>query len=158
MVRLRPMTGDELVAFRSWSERQYAEDQTRSGRWVASEAEAKARAEFDQLLPEGLGTPDHFLRIILDDTTGQAVGEVWYNLQRQVGAGQLFVYWIGIAEEHRRRGLGSDVLRLLEREAVDLGVHRLALHVFGENTAAQGLYRKMGFVPTNVLMAKTIPG
>jgi ribosomal protein S18 acetylase RimI-like enzyme len=151
------MTVDEFESYRSWSVQQYADDQARAGRWGASEALARAQAEFGQLLPNGPETPDHFLRIVLDESTGEAVGEVWYNLQPSVGPGQLFLYWIGIHPEHRRQGLGSEVLRLLEAEAVRLGVHRVALHVFGENTVAQALYRKMGFRPTNVLMAKDLP-
>jgi ribosomal protein S18 acetylase RimI-like enzyme len=37
-----------------------------------------------------------------------------------------------------------------------MGIQKVTLHVFGDNTVARSLYRKLGFVETNVVMAKSL--
>ena len=156
MIRLAPMTPEELRSYLERSIPEYAQSHVESGRWRAEDAVARSRAEHDELLPNGVATPDQYLRTVWDAEQGVRVGEVWYALQRQEGSPQLFVYWIGIEEAHRRRGYATDVLREVEREARRLGASRVALHVFGGNTGARALYERLGFVTTNVLMAKTV--
>lgn len=38
----------------------------------------------------------------------------------------------------------------------ELGMKKIGLHVFGHNKVARGLYEKLGYETTNVVMAKTI--
>jgi ribosomal protein S18 acetylase RimI-like enzyme len=45
----------------------------------------------------------------------------------------------------RRRGIGTETLVRLEKEAVKLGLEALELQVLNDNEHAKGLYRKMGF-------------
>ena len=45
----------------------------------------------------------------------------------------------------RRRGIGTETLVRLEKEAVKLGLEALELQVVNDNEHAKGLYRKMGF-------------
>jgi ribosomal protein S18 acetylase RimI-like enzyme len=156
MVQLEPMTGEEFRAFIDWLDRDYASAHVRAGTWDASEALARAHAETGKLLPKGLETPDHFLRVIRADPSGDRVGEVWYCYQRGERRPALFVYWIGIDAKHRRRGFAAATLEALEREGRNAGCARIALHVFGDNAAAQSLYAKLGYRPTNVLMAKPL--
>jgi RimJ/RimL family protein N-acetyltransferase len=151
------MTGVEFVEFRAWADRRYADEHVEAGTWAQSGALERSQAEMEQLLPKGVETSDHFLRVVEDETLGGVVGEVWYHLQRSEASGQLFVYWIGIREPFRGHGRGTVVLQLLEAEARRLNVNRLALHVFAHNTKAQALYARLGYLPTNVLMAKTLP-
>ena len=153
MVRLRPMTPEEFRAFLDWSVPDYAQANVRAGRWKESDAVDRSRAEYAQLLPQGVDTPDNFLRTIIDEQ-GARVGEVWFALQKQEGWPQLFVYWIGIDERHRRRGYATEVFRIVEGEAKRLGAARVALHVFGDNTAARALYERLGYAAKNVIMAK----
>ena len=47
-------------------------------------------------------------------------------------------------------------MRLLEKEALGLGVSGLSLHVFGYNLAARALYQKLGFEITNINMSKAL--
>ena len=44
----------------------------------------------------------------------------------------------------------------LEETVRALGLDEIRLHVFGHNGAARALYRKLGFVETNVMMAKQL--
>lgn len=53
---------------------------------------------------------------------------------------------IGIGEEHRGRGYGTDATRLMLHYAfVDRGFHRVQLEVLATNDAALRTYQKVGF-------------
>ncbi|MBX3243858.1 MAG: ribosomal protein S18-alanine N-acetyltransferase [Acidobacteria bacterium] len=52
---------------------------------------------------------------------------------------------IGIAPEHRRRGLGSELLKHLEGRLVEKGLSIVALEVRVSNTTAQALYQMAGY-------------
>jgi len=157
MVRLRPMSPTELDVLLERLTPDYAADHVRSGQWDEGDAVARSRREIARLVPEGVRTPNQFLRTIVDDSGDQRVGEVWYALQTMERVRpQVFVYWLGIDLPFRRRGYAAQVLRWMEDEARRLGADRIALHVFADNTGAQALYAREGYVSTNVLMAKAL--
>ncbi len=149
MVRLVPMSPEEARAFLEWSDRQYAEEHVRAGTWAETDALTRARAETGRLLPKGLDTPDQFLLVIQNQTTGERLGEIWYCIQRSEGRPQLFVYWIGIDEQNRRRGYATEVLAQLEQEARRVGAYRVALHVFGN------LQARLRSTPSSVTRLRT---
>jgi len=155
MVRLRAMTADEFQAFLDWSVPEYARDHVTSGRWKESEAVERSRAEHAELLPQGVNTPNNFLRTIHDEG-GTRVGEVWFALQKDGDSSQVFVYWIGINEPYRRKGYATEVFHIIEAEAKRLGATRVALHVFGGNQAGRALYEHLGYAVTNVIMTKPV--
>jgi ribosomal protein S18 acetylase RimI-like enzyme len=156
VIALVPMTEDELLSFVERSVPSYAEDHVKGGRWKPEDAVERSRAEHARLLPQGVRTPDTYLRTIRESPSGRRVGETWYTLQRLEGWPQMFVYWIGIDPEHRRKGFATEVFRQIESEARTLGAAQVALHVFGENTGARALYEKLGYRITNVIMAKPV--
>lgn len=45
----------------------------------------------------------------------------------------------------------------VEAEGHERGLTGIALHVFGQNTGAQALYQKLGYLPTNINMFKQLP-
>jgi putative acetyltransferase len=51
-----------------------------------------------------------------------------------------------VAASHRRRGIGTALLRAAVDWARPSGVRKLELHVFPHNEAAIKLYRQFGFV------------
>ena len=55
------------------------------------------------------------------------------------------VHDLAVLPEHRRKGIGGQLLATIERRARDLGSCRLTLEVPANNVAAQGLYRRVGF-------------
>jgi RimJ/RimL family protein N-acetyltransferase len=50
-----------------------------------------------------------------------------------------------VAREHRRQGVGRALLEAAEAWARTVGVTKLELHVFPHNTAAIGLYTRLGY-------------
>lgn len=52
--------------------------------------------------------------------------------------------------EHRRKGIGEKLLSYVLEQAKAEGVLRVMLLTDGDNTVAQALYRKLGFVPSSM--------
>lgn len=157
MIELVPMLPEDLSSFLGRVVPDYAESHVRSGQWSSEEAPQRAQAEFDHLLPQGVDSPDQFLRVVRDPGLGQPVGEVWCSLRKQDGPLTFFVYWIGIDPSFRRKGYATEAFREVEAEARRQGAVRVALHVFGDNVGARAFYEKLGYVVTNLIMAKTVP-
>lgn len=63
-------------------------------------------------------------------------------------AGEAEILTITVAQSHRRGGIGTKLLRALVEQLAEDGVERLFLEVAADNSAAYGLYRRLGFVET----------
>ncbi|HSJ52745.1 MAG TPA: GNAT family N-acetyltransferase [Anaerolineae bacterium] len=155
-VTLVPMTEDEFEAYLQWAIPDYAQDNVRSGSWSESEALQKAEAQFHELLPQGLHTPNQYHFTIHDPELNSTVGMLWFGLVRDTPGKPAFLYQFQIDEAHRRRGYGLAALRALEEKVKEMGGSAVQLHVFGHNAPARALYKKAGFGVTNVVMAKAV--
>ena len=151
---LGPMS--EYLAYVEEAVPAYAADKVASGHWRESEALDRSRREHEQLLPQGLATPDNHLYTVRDPATQGVVGHLWIAAQERGGKRIAYVYDVGILPEHQRRGHASRAFMALEDEARSLGLSGVALHVFGHNAGAQALYASLGYQPTNINMFKAI--
>ncbi len=155
-VRLLPLEAPALEEYLRALVEEYARDHVRDGQWTAAEAPERARTEVAALLPQGVDTPDQYLRAIVADPGGTLVGRLWYAMRRNEGPPHLFIYDLLILEEHRGHGYGEAAMRALEPVARQLGVSRIGLHVFGHNRTAIRLYERVGYRPTNLFMSKAV--
>jgi len=57
---------------------------------------------------------------------------------------------ITVAEQHRRRGLGTVLMEFLSQRAIALGARTMRLEVRASNTAAQRLYHSLSFAEAGV--------
>jgi ribosomal protein S18 acetylase RimI-like enzyme len=154
-VRLRPMREDEYEAFYADAVEQYARDLEEHGGFTREQARTKSVKDHESLFPQGIGTPDHFLRVVEDD--GDRVGVVsWATQKSQVGARRGYLYWLAIDESERGRGLGRAAMLVLEDEVRAHGLDRIELNVFGGNEVARGLYRSLGYAESAVHMGKRL--
>jgi ribosomal protein S18 acetylase RimI-like enzyme len=135
----------------------YADDNVTSGRWPQAGAIERSREDFESLLPHGLDTPDNFLFEIFEEANGPTVGYVWYKLERKHGSCAAYVYDLEVKLEHRRKRHALNALEALELLAAELGASSIGLNVFAKNAGAQALYQKLGYVPTNFNMRKSLP-
>jgi len=156
MATLVPMTDSEYAAYAAQAVANYAAEKVASGQWTEEESLALSKKSLDELLPLGLRTPDHHLFTIVDDRSA-AVGMLWIAEQVRGGQRIAYVYDVGIDPGHRRRGHAAGAFIALERKVRELGLSGIALHVFGHNVAAQTLYAKLGYAPTNISMFKPLP-
>jgi ribosomal protein S18 acetylase RimI-like enzyme len=148
------------AAYQAWhgsSVHDYAEEKVASGNWLAEDAMDRSERAFAELLPEGRRTPGHEIRSMVNDA-GQAVGYAWFVAEDRPFGRVAFIYDIAVDPEHRRKGYAQAALGEIEAWARDHDCVGVQLHVFGGNTGARELYRRAGYVETDVTMIKRVDG
>lgn len=156
MITLIPMSQTELDAYLEAAIREYADDHVRAGNWQAEGALERSKQEFDALLPQGVHTPKQYVFSIHDDALGKNIGLLWFADRSDTPEPCAWIYDFVIQKEYRGRGYGAPAMRALEDQVRAIGLDKISLHVFGDNRVARGLYAKMGYVETNVLMSKKL--
>ena len=58
---------------------------------------------------------------------------------------------LAVAPEHRRQGLGSQLMDWLTTTAIEAGVFRINLEVRTQNEAARNFYERLGFAQLGVV-------
>jgi ribosomal protein S18 acetylase RimI-like enzyme len=154
-IDLVPMTQEQFEAWLPGTIEGYAKEHVATGRWSKDEAIGKSRDEHEKLLPQGVATPDNHLWFIVRSSDRQKVGLLWVKIET-APTHHAFIYNIEIDEPFRRRGYATLAMTRLEEQARRMGLDSIKLHVFGHNTAARPLYEKLGYVPTNINMSKTL--
>lgn len=153
LVQMRP---EAFASFASTANAAYAQDNVRAGRWAVEDASALAEAEFAQLLPQGIETPDHHFYEIQDEATGATVGHLWVAVMGTADARSAYVYNIAVNPDARRRGHARAALLRLEELASARAIRSIRLNVFAHNPAAQALYRSLGFEVMSSSMRKPL--
>ena len=151
MVKLEKMNSNEFQRYLSFAIKNYASEHVRAGNWEESEAVDKAAQEYENLLPDGKNTTNQYLFTIRDGE--HEVGIIWLA-KRSAEKG--FIYDIYISEENQGKGYGRKAMEEIEKEAKNLGLKSIGLHVFGHNALARDLYEKIGYVETDILMEKKL--
>lgn len=155
MTTLRPMTACEYAEWLAESVPAYAADKVASGQWTQEESLERSKKENDELLPQGLETPDNFLFTIVDSSSA-AVGMLWFAVKTKFNARIAFVFDVSVKLERQREGHAMRAFKDLEEEVRRLGLAGIALHVFGHNAGARALYAKLGYEPTNISLFKPL--
>jgi len=158
MLQLIPMSESEYQEYEKYSVTEYAGDKVASGNWHPDEALQRAEEEFRKELPKGLKTENQYFYTLVDETSGQKVGMIWFILELKRPIPVAFIFDFIIYEPFRRKGYGLKALKAVEKKADMMGAKRMELHVFAFNAAARALYEKAGYQVTNLNMAKRIEG
>lgn len=156
MAQLIAMSQEYFEAYVERSIPEYAAEHVRAGNWEESQALAKARASYDELLPDGLATKDHFLYEIEGESDEGTAGLLWFAVDRNGSRPKAFVYDLFVEETCRRKGYAREAMLDMEARLRAMGVTRVALHVFGHNPGAMSLYRAIGYETTDLIMAKEV--
>ena len=149
------MTQPEYEAWLQEAIAAYAADKVASGQWSKDESLALSQKENDELLPQGLQTPENYLYTIVD-AESREVGMLWFAVKTKFNARIAYVFDIIVHAQRQREGHALRAFQALEQEVARLGLSGIALHVFGHNTAARALYAKLGFEPTNISLFKAV--
>jgi ribosomal protein S18 acetylase RimI-like enzyme len=152
---LEPMTQARYDTWLETTIREYAAEKVASGNYAEEGSLERSKGEFDTLLPQGLQTPGHEIRSMVDDG-GAPVGYVWFTIEDRPVGRVVFIYDIAVDPEHRRKGHAQAALREVETYARDHGCIGVMLHVFGSNAGARQLYQRAGYEETNVMMLKRV--
>ena len=144
-LRLRPMSPDEFGPWRNFATEEYAAETQRNMLISAEAAREKADGDFLRSLPDGLSTPGHWVNVAEDADSGERIGILWHGPGFRGDPGTAWLFDIWIEEEFRGKGLGRELMLLLEDEVRSLGKNRIELNVFGENERARSLYGSLGY-------------
>jgi ribosomal protein S18 acetylase RimI-like enzyme len=157
VIKLEPMDDAAYQAWHVASVRDYAEEKVASGNWLSEEATDRSERAFAELLPEGRTTPGHQIRSMVNEA-GKRVGYAWFVAEDRPFGRVVFIYDIAVDPAHRRNGYAQAALVEIETYAREIGCVGVQLHVFGGNEGARELYRRAGFVETDVTMLKRVDG
>lgn len=147
-VELREMTAVEFDSFLSRSIIEYAKGKEEAESMTPEAAMELSKRTFAELLPKGLSSKDQYLySYTLEDKT---VGNVWIA-KRGDGC---FIYELYLDASLRGKGLGKQLMALIDQQALKLGFKTIRLHVFGFNKVAIRLYESTGYEVTNINMVK----
>lgn len=155
MTRLETMDEATFQAWRQATVREYAAEKVTAGAWQPGDALERSEQEFARLLPDGRSTEGHQLRSMVDDA-GRRVGHAWFVAEDRPFGRVAFIYDIAVEPDKRRKGHAQAALRGIEDYAREAGCVGVQLHVFGGNAGARELYRKAGYVETDVMMLKRV--
>ena len=156
MTVLAPMRPEVFADYVESSVAGYAEENVAAGRWPQDGALERSAAEFRELLPRGLATPDNHVFEIKASDDGPTVGFIWFATEDRHGRRGAYVYDVVVDAAHRRQGHARRAFLALEPIVAGLGLNSIGLHVFGHNTGAQALYAELGYVVTGLNMLKTL--
>ncbi|HVN16039.1 MAG TPA: GNAT family N-acetyltransferase [Anaerolineales bacterium] len=155
MVQLVQMTEEEFQNFLARDIKEYAEENVKAGYWAETEAMEKSRQDHERLLPDGLATKDHYLFTIESDN-GERVGMLWLRVDLASPVPSGFIFDLYVDEAFRRKGYAKQAMLELEKRARELGLKRLALHVFAHNTGAKALYNQLNYKIGSLNMTKDL--
>ena len=156
MLELRNMTSDEFSTYMKSSVEKYAEEKQKGEGLTSEDAIKMARDSYQRLLPQGLETPGQFLYTVFEINSNSQVGILWMAKKMNGVKPYTFIYDIELDAENRGKGLGKELMQLVEKETLHLGCASIGLHVYGHNTAAVALYEKSGFETTSRMMKKDL--
>lgn len=156
MTQLSPMSESAFADYLAYAIPDFARDKVQAGQWAQDESLELSRAGYADMLPQGLATPDNFFYTLRDGATQADVGMLWFAVQQRAGQRIAYVYDVYVRPEHQRKGHAGRAFVALEVEVRKHGLSGIALHVFGHNAGAQALYRKLGYVTTNINMFKPL--
>ena len=151
MIKLEPIQQEDFERFLEREIRVYAEDHVRNGNWPAEGANERSRNEFEHYLPDGIRSKDQYLYSIVDGHENK-IGILWVQVKDQ----KAFIFDLVIDEAIRGKGYGKQALLAMDETLKSMDVESVGLHVFGDNIAAQELYKKAGYQVTGIHMNKKL--
>lgn len=158
-IQLRHMNAAEYERFIQRLIRDFAADKVQAGTWTEEEAPQLAEDSLHKYLPQGLDTPDAYLYVITlreQQADEQSIGIIWFNITDIPMGTEAFILEFWIEDAYQGQGYAKQTLLALDEEARRRGIRKIGLHVFGHNTRAFELYKKMGYVVTDIQMSKEL--
>ncbi|MDY6805686.1 MAG: GNAT family N-acetyltransferase [Cyanobacteriota bacterium] len=95
---------------------------------------------------------------VLEKVSISPVGCLWVGsgIDQVEGDRLGHIFLLYVAPEHRRRGIGSALVKIAENWARERGDKQISLQVFTTNKPAVNLYEKLGYENQSLLMVKSL--
>jgi len=136
------MSPEEYAAWLPATIKWYADSLVKAEGWSTERAGVESQKSFDDLMPDGLETENHWIWTIVRD--GVAVGSLWMGRHPELD-GAFWIWGIEVAHEYRSQHVGSKALTEAEDIARGLGGRRMELNVFDGNDPAIRMYERLGY-------------
>lgn len=91
------------------------------------------------LFPKGYYTVNQYLYYIYENNT--RVGSVWFADQTS----RAWLYYIAVVPQQQSRGIGTTILKWIEKHPIVRAAGKITLSVFSSNINAQRLYERLGY-------------
>jgi RimJ/RimL family protein N-acetyltransferase len=149
-IKFKKLAPEKFEQFKIVSIKNYSANMATAMFISHKKAQQTAKQQFNQIIPKGINTKDHYFYGVILKNTGQNIGFLWVFLDKKSKG--LYIADVFIYSKHRNKGYGTEIMHLICRKAKLLKCNQIRLHVFGNNTPAIKLYKKFGFVETNINM------
>lgn len=87
---------------------------------------------------------------------GELIAFIWAYVHQFREEYRMYVSEIRVKEEYRKRGIGKELLRLVEEKTVKMGLGAIYLHAEANNPEAIGFYKAAGYFEERIQMRKEI--
>lgn len=96
----------------------------------------------------------------INSATTSPVACVWlgYAIDQVSGTRHPHIFLLYVVPKHRRRGVGTALMRYVENWAMQKGDRQIGLQVFHSNQPARNLYNQLGYQPQSLWMLKKLDG
>ena len=86
----------------------------------------------------------------------KAIGCLWLGdaIDQIDGDRHAYIFLLYVDPGHRRRGIGTALMKRAEQWALDRGDRKISLQVFTDNQPALGMYYQLGYQPQSFWMTK----
>jgi len=135
---------DHLISF-------YSQELVKAG--LFPDGVSALQAAKEEVLQEATDAKLRFFYLASDECEETHFGYIAYSIDSETA----YIESLYLDQEYRGRGLGKEVLHLLEKELRGMGINVVKLYVFAHNKAAFNLYQKMGYVIENSYFNDEIP-
>ena len=151
-MRIEPITAEMAERYRKWIAQLYYEN-VRSNAFCSHYTYEEACEKIGSLI-------DH----LKDDTAivygafedEELIAFIWAYVHQFREDTRMYVSEIRVKGEYRKRGIGSQMLRLVEDRARELGLSTIYLHAEANNPKAIGFYKAAGYCEERIQMRKEI--
>ena len=147
-LQIRPATEEDLPALTAMTQAFNDHLDALDSQGPAPDGEAVAAASMARFRPMAFG-PDPICTVMMAELDGEGVGFLTYYLGVFMDdvTPVLHVADFFVRQDHRRRGIGTALMREAHRIARERGASRLFWTVWEKNTEAQRFYASVGAAP-----------
>ena len=145
MINLVKMSEPNFNAYLSLAIERYSNEIATSGYLDVSTARVKAHAQFAELLPSGLASPNQYFFDIVLTASDKTIGMIWYMLKEKNNFKEAFICDFMIDENYQNQGFGSQTIEQLLLLVKESQINAVGLFVFKHNQTALALYEKFNF-------------
>jgi len=152
-LKLIPKNEQEKEQFLEKTTIDYAEGLAKANDLTAEKALEISKKQIERALNPEKDTVQTHVVSVVDEMT-QEVGGIWFTINTENK--KAYIYQILIEEVHRGKGYGKAAMHELHEFCKKENIEKIGLSVFGWNTLAFELYKKLGYEMVQTSMRKNL--